>query len=71
LSAAAETEKTQGNIQDWLELDEGDSGFQILTEEETAAVTCFYLFSSELSIRILLNFPFICFLSFLSFRAVY
>jgi hypothetical protein len=28
----------QENIQDWLQLGEGDPGFQLLTEEETAAV---------------------------------
>jgi hypothetical protein len=28
LRAAGETETTQENIQDWLELDEGDPGFQ-------------------------------------------
>jgi hypothetical protein len=37
LRAAGETETTQENIQDWLQLDEGDPGFQLLTEEETAA----------------------------------
>jgi hypothetical protein len=31
LRAAGETETTQENIQDWLELDEGDPGFQLLT----------------------------------------
>jgi hypothetical protein len=50
--------------QDWLQLDEGDPGFQLLTQEEFAAVLIFiYLFSSALPV--LLNFPFICFLSFL------
>jgi hypothetical protein len=44
LRAAGETETTQENIQDWLELDEGDPGFQLLTKEEIAAVI-FYLFS--------------------------
>jgi hypothetical protein len=38
-----ETETTQENIQDWLELDEGDPGFQLLTEEEIAVVFL-YLF---------------------------
>jgi hypothetical protein len=38
LSAAGETETTQENIQDWLELDGGDPGLQILTEEEIAVV---------------------------------
>jgi hypothetical protein len=68
--AAGGTDTTQENIQDWLELDEGDTGFQLLTKEEIAAVI-FYLFLSTL--QILLNFPFICFLSFffLSFRAIF
>jgi hypothetical protein len=30
LRAAGETETTQENIQDWLELDERDPGFQLL-----------------------------------------
>jgi hypothetical protein len=34
LRAAGETETMQENIKDWLELDEGDPGFQFLTEEE-------------------------------------
>jgi hypothetical protein len=34
LRAAGETETTQENIQDWLQLDEEDPGFQFLTEEE-------------------------------------
>jgi hypothetical protein len=29
LRAAGETETTQENIQDWLELDEGDRAFQL------------------------------------------
>jgi hypothetical protein len=45
LRAAGETETTQENNQDWLQLDKGDPGFQFLTEEETAAVIfIFYLF---------------------------
>jgi hypothetical protein len=36
LRAAGETETAQ----DWLQLDEGDPGFQLLTEEEVAAVIC-------------------------------
>jgi hypothetical protein len=50
LRAAGETETTQENIQDWLEL------------EEISAVIFLYLFSSTLPI--LLNFPFIYFLRF-------
>jgi hypothetical protein len=41
LRAAGETETTQENIQNWLQLDEGDPGFQLLTEEEIAAVIFF------------------------------
>jgi hypothetical protein len=33
LRAAGETETTQANIQDWRELNEGDLGFELLTEE--------------------------------------
>jgi hypothetical protein len=57
-----ETETTQENIQDLFELNEGDPGFLLLTEEEIAVVIFFYLFSSALPIS--LNFPFICFISF-------
>jgi hypothetical protein len=57
LRAAGETETTQENIQDWIELDEGDPGFQHLTEEEISAVIFFYPFSSALPV--LLNFPFV------------
>jgi hypothetical protein len=65
LRAAGETETKQENIQDWLELDHGDPGFQLVTEEEIAAmiyIYIYYLFSSALPI--LLNFTFISFLSF-------
>jgi hypothetical protein len=44
LRIPGETETTQENIQDWLQLDEGDPGFQLLTEEETAAVIFFINF---------------------------
>jgi hypothetical protein len=63
LRAAGKTETMQENIQDWLELAEGDPGFQLLTEEEIAPVILLYLFSSALPT--LLNLPFICFLNFL------
>jgi hypothetical protein len=43
LRAAGETETTQENIQDWLQLDEGGPGFQLLTEEEIAVVIFFYI----------------------------
>jgi hypothetical protein len=72
LRAAGETETTQENIQDWLELDEEYPGFQLLTEDETVAVVFFLpIFSSALPM--LLNFPFICFffcLSVLSFASL-
>jgi uncharacterized protein YehS (DUF1456 family) len=45
LRAAGETETTQENIQDWLELD-GDTGFQLLTEKEIAAVIFLFTFIS-------------------------
>jgi hypothetical protein len=53
LREVGETETTQENIQDWLELDER---FELLTEVEIAAVILFNLFSS--AIPVLLNFPF-------------
>jgi hypothetical protein len=63
LRAAGETETSQENIQDWLELDEGNPEFQLLTEEEIAAVVFFVLFIPS-ALTILLNFLFICFLIF-------
>jgi hypothetical protein len=45
LRAAGETEITQENIQDFLELD-GDLGFQLLTEEEISAVIFLFIFIS-------------------------
>jgi hypothetical protein len=61
----------QENIQGWLELDEGDPGFQLLTEEGIVAVIFSFLFSSAL--HILLNFAFFCCLKFLggAFRAIF
>jgi hypothetical protein len=73
LKAAGETETTQENIQDWLQLDEGYPGFQLLTEQEIAAVIFFiYLFLSALPI--LLNVPFIfskIFMAFYGYILVY
>jgi hypothetical protein len=37
LRAAGETETTQENIHDWLYLDKGDPGFQLMTDLEIAA----------------------------------
>jgi hypothetical protein len=44
LRAARETETTQENIQNWLQLDEGDPGFLLLTGEEISIVIFIYLF---------------------------
>jgi hypothetical protein len=44
LRAAGETETTQENIQDWLQLDEGDPGFQFLSEEKIVVVIFFIYF---------------------------
>jgi hypothetical protein len=46
LRAVGETETTQENIQDWLQLDGGDPG--LASDRRNAAVTLFYLFSSAL-----------------------
>jgi hypothetical protein len=46
LRAAGETETTQENAQDLLELDGKDNGFQLLREEEIAAVIFFFIFIS-------------------------
>jgi hypothetical protein len=42
LRAAGETETAQANILVWIELDEGDPGFQLLTEEEFATVILYF-----------------------------
>jgi hypothetical protein len=44
LRAAGETETIQENNQDWPQLDDGDREFQLLTEEEIAAVIFFIYF---------------------------
>jgi hypothetical protein len=62
LRAAGETETAQENIQDWLQLDEGDPVLELLTDEQIAAVIFFYLFS--IALPILLNFLFFSFLRF-------
>jgi hypothetical protein len=40
--------------QDWLELDEGYRGFQLLTEEEIAAVNFFIFISTTYNIKFLI-----------------
>jgi hypothetical protein len=42
--AAGETETTQKNIRDWLELDEGDPGFQLLTGRNSYSDSFFIYF---------------------------
>jgi hypothetical protein len=44
LRAGRETETTEEDIQDWLELDEGDPGFQLLTEEEICCRYFLFIF---------------------------
>jgi hypothetical protein len=44
LRAAGERETKQENIQDCLQLDEGDPGYQLLTEEDIFAVLFFIYF---------------------------
>jgi hypothetical protein len=65
LRAAGETVTRQEYTQNWFELDEGDPGFQLVTEEEIAALMFFYLFLSVLPI--LSKFPFIYLQSFFFF----
>jgi hypothetical protein len=48
LRVAGETGTTQENRQDWLQLDEGDPGFQLLTEQEIVAVMFFYFHQHHL-----------------------
>jgi uncharacterized protein YehS (DUF1456 family) len=48
LRAAGETETTQENIQDWLEQDEEDPGFQLLTEEDISAVIFFFIYCDRI-----------------------
>jgi hypothetical protein len=68
LKSPGETETTQENIQDWLQLDEGDPGFQLLTQEEIASVIIFiYFYQHYLYYYIFHLFVFY----FLSFRATF
>jgi hypothetical protein len=52
VKAAGETEITQENIQDWLELDEGNPGFHILTEEEIPTVIFLFIYFLQLYLHI-------------------
>jgi hypothetical protein len=60
LRAVEETETTQENIQDWLQLDGGDPGFQLLTEEEIASVVSFI----SINATYIITFSICCFLFF-------
>jgi hypothetical protein len=76
LGAAGETETKQENNEYWFQLDEGDPGFQLLTEEEIVADVIKDSATDEGSDNELdelqESIPFICFLSFLlSFRALF
>jgi hypothetical protein len=59
LRAAEETETKQENNQDWLQLGEGDPGFQLLTEEEeiTAVIFLFIFIGTTCIIKFSI-FPF-------------
>jgi hypothetical protein len=71
LRAAGETETTQENIQDWLQLDQGNPGFQLLIEEDIAAVIYFlFIFISStyiIKLSIYLFSKFLCLLGLFSF----
>jgi hypothetical protein len=68
LRATGETETTQENIQGWLELDEGDPGFQlivfsVLNKGSTLIFFISTIYINTFSIRFL-------HLSFLSFKVI-
>jgi hypothetical protein len=67
LRAAGEIGTTQENIHDWLELDEENPGFQLLTEEETDPVI-FFIFISTICIIKLFSY---LFSTVFSFRAIF
>lgn len=56
LRATVKTQTTQENIQNWLQLQEGDPGVQLLIEEGIIEVIFIYTFSPEL--HKLSNFPY-------------
>jgi hypothetical protein len=47
LRAVGETETTEENIQDWLELDEGDPRFQLLTGRNCCSDIFLFIFISN------------------------
>jgi hypothetical protein len=68
LRSDGETETTQENIQDWLELDEGELGFQLLTEKEIAAPIFLFMF---ITTSYIIKFSIYLFSKFLSHRAIF
>jgi hypothetical protein len=71
LRAAGETETMQRNIPDWLELYEGDPGFQLLTKEETAAMIHFlFIFISTIHIIKIFIYLFSIFSFMVIFRSL-
>jgi hypothetical protein len=56
----------QENIQDWLELDEGNPGLQL---DRKTLLQTYFMCSSALTV--LQNLPFICFLTFLLITVAY
>jgi hypothetical protein len=69
LRAAGETETMQENIQDWLELDEKDTGFQLLTGRNCCSDIFLFIF---ISTTYIIKFPIYLFSDFfLSFRAIF
>jgi hypothetical protein len=63
-----ETETTQENIEYWLERNEGNSGFQLLTEEEIAAVIfLLFIFFSTISV---IKFSIYLFSKFLTLKTL-
>jgi hypothetical protein len=67
LRAAGETETTQENIQDWLQLDEGDPVFQLLTEKEISAMIFLFFINATYIIK----FSIYLFSNFFYFRDIF
>jgi hypothetical protein len=69
LRAAGETETTQENIQNWLELDERDPGFQFSNRGRNCYIDIFYLFSSALPMFLIFHLFLSLSIFFLYFRS--
>jgi hypothetical protein len=70
LRAAGETETTQENIQDWLQLDEGDPGFQLdIGINYCSDMCCLFL---VISTTYIIKFSIYLFSKFfISFKAIF